>query len=186
MSENQKYNSKIHHRKSIRLQNYDYSQNGYYFITICTKNKENYFGKIKNQKMFLNKFGKIIKEYWLKIEEVHNFVKLDKFVIMPNHIHGIIIIDKNDYYNVGICQWQTPTEQQNIKNINLPKKSIPSLINHFKGAVKKLANKNNYENFTWQRNYYEHIIRNEKSLVKIQEYIICNPATWEDDDLFIL
>jgi REP element-mobilizing transposase RayT len=130
--------------------------------------------------MGLNEVGKIAHKYWKKIEELHDFVKLDAFVIMPNHVHGIIVINNP----VGVCQWQTPTDT-NIKNIQLPKKGIPSLINHYKGAVKKWASKNEHTDFAWQRNYHEHIIRNEKSWEKIQDYIIHNSEGWEQDEFFV-
>ncbi|PKL72573.1 hypothetical protein CVV26_00995 [Candidatus Kuenenbacteria bacterium HGW-Kuenenbacteria-1] len=87
------YNSEIHHRRSIRLKEYDYSQNGVYFITICTQNHECLFGKIENEKMILNEYGKIVKKDWLEIPNHFPNIILDKFIVMPNHIHGIIIID---------------------------------------------------------------------------------------------
>jgi len=193
---NKFYNSKIHHRKSIRLQNYDYSQNGYYFITICTQNKNCLLGKVENDEIILNQFGKIAKDYWLKIEKLHSFVKLDYFTIMPNHIHGIIIIDKN--VGVPLVGTQDSDKTKSIsKNQGRPQgiaptKTIGELIGEFKSLTTneyiknvKLGKFPSFEKRIWQRNYYEHIIRNEKSLVKIQEYIICNPATWEKDELFI-
>ena len=91
-----KYNSHIHHRRSIRLKGYDYSQNGVYFVTICVQNRECLFGKIKNGEMILNNAGKMIEKYWHQIPEHYPNVILDVFVIMPNHVHGILIIDNGN------------------------------------------------------------------------------------------
>ena len=96
----QNYNPKIHHRQSMRLKDYDYSTNGYYFTTICTKNKIECFGEIQNGKMELNKCGKIAKKQWLWLAEQYDYVKLDEWIIMPNHLHGILIIE-NDIITVG-------------------------------------------------------------------------------------
>ena len=91
------YNPEKHHRRSIRLQGHDYSQPGHYFITICTQNQECLFGKIENSKMILNKYGKIAKNEWLKSFKIRQELNLDCYIIMPNHIHGIIIISKNEF-----------------------------------------------------------------------------------------
>ena len=102
--------------ESNRLKNWDYSNNGFYFVTICTKNKENYFGKIRNKKMVLNEIGKITQKYWLEIPKHFLFVKLDEFVVMPNHVHGILVIDKNDKIqnNVKISKPNIPVETPNL------------------------------------------------------------------------
>ncbi len=178
---NSNYNPKIHHRKSIRLQNYDYSQNGYYFITICTKDKKCLFGKIENEKMILNELGKIAYKELQKTEEIRKNVKLDKFVIMPNHIHAIIVIDKP----VG-AYGNTPLQCKT--KFKSPSNNLGAIVRGYKSAVTKQINE--YRKTpklpVWQRNYYEHIIRNEKSLNQIQEYIICNPITWKKDSLFVV
>jgi len=189
------YDKNIHHRRSVRLKNYDYSQNGVYFVTICTKDKECLFGEVRDGKMTLNEAGEKAEEYWKKIEKLHDFVKLGAFVVMPNHIHGIIFIEQNNE-DVGashrhaqeekrVCQWQTPTNTHSIHKIQLPPKSISSIINHYKGAVKKWGNKNGEESFSWQRNYHEHIIRNEEALQKIHDYIVHNPELWKKDRFFM-
>lgn len=198
------YDPKIHHRKSFRLKGYDYSLNGAYFITICVQDMKCVFGKIIDGKMVFNELGKIAEEYWKKIGELHDFVDLSAFVIMPNHVHGIIVINHDDgdvgashrhaqdmvshssnaysYNSNRVSPWETPTR---IRTIQLPKKGIPSLMNHYKGAVKKWANKNHHEYFSWQRNYHEHIIRNEQSFEKIHDYIVHNPKSWHQDCFFI-
>jgi len=163
----------IFHRKSLRLREYDYSQPGYYFITICTQDRECLFGKINNNEMLLNNAGKMILMWWKKLKEKFNFIDLDVCVVMPNHFHGIIVIqDLHVGAHMGaplqkMIQWfKTITTNEYIRCVK-------------QNAWKKFNNK------LWQRNYYEHIIRTEKSLEEIREYIIYNPHNWEKDALFI-
>ena len=168
-----RYNPEIHNRHSIRLKNYNYSQNGYYFITICTKNRIFYFGDIFNKKMKLSKIGRIAKICWVEIPRHFDNVKLDAFTIMPDHLHGIIVIDSP----VGACNGMPL--QQFAKPIS---NSLPMIVNHFKSAVKRQCNKLNYPDFQWQRNYYEHIIHNEIELNLTRQYIIDNPCKWSLDN----
>ncbi len=184
---------------TIRLKNYDYSANGYYFITICTKNRLHYFGKIIDQKMELSEIGKIAHKCWLEIPNHFPFVILDEFAIMPNHIHGIVIINKKEKrQSVGV---ETPVEAQDLsveaqdfvsppsspvpppqsKNTFGPQsKNLASIIRGFKVGVKKYATINNID-FAWQSKYYEHIVRNEKALNRIRQYIQNNPLNWVND-----
>ena len=173
-----KYNPEKHHRKSIRLKNYDYSKPGIYFVTICTKNREFLFGEIVNGVIVLNDAGKIAQQCWLEIPEHFPCVSLDKFVIMPNHIHGIIIIN-----HVAGVQNIEPLQQFNQFQKIIPN-SIGSIVRGFKIGVTKWFRQNNILNVVWQRNYYEHIIRNEKELNKIREYIINNPLKWGLDKYY--
>ncbi len=159
----------------MRLKDWDYSADGAYFITICTKDRKHDFGKIKKERMFLSPIGKIAENFWKEIENIHKHVILDEFVVMPNHIHGIIFIQNE---SVETRHWRVSTQTQFGK---LPPKSISSIINHFKGGTKKWANKNEYENFMWQKNFYDHIVRNEEELNRIRQYIIDNPMNWEND-----
>ncbi|MFZ2154065.1 MAG: transposase [Candidatus Moraniibacteriota bacterium] len=147
--------------KSARLKGYDYSQNGMYFITICTKNREEFFGEIKNGEMALNEIGKIVKEEWLQTSIIHPNILLDEWIIMPNHIHGII----------------------EIKNVETPRwgVSLGSIINQIKSICTKKIWKSGYSDFAWQSRFYDHIIRNDESLNKIREYIRINPQKWEED-----
>ena len=140
-------------RKYIRLKDYDYSNIGYYYITICINNRQNILGEINNSIVELNILGKIIEEEWLKLEGTYKNIKLDKYIIMPNHIHGIIVIKEK--------------KKISIMNIIGGYKSITS-----RKCNKKIGIKNNK---IWQRSYYERIIRNEKELYKIRKYIIENP-----------
>ena len=163
-----KYNPDIHHRRSIRLKGYDYSREGAYFITVCTKDKEWLFGDVINGEMQLNDIGNVALQCWKDIPKHFPNVVLDEFIVMPNHIHGIVI------FNVG------------AKNISLLQHgttmTIGSVIRGFKIGITKWARANGASHSPWQRNYYEHIIRNETELNKIREYIINNPVNWETDE----
>ena len=192
------YNPDIHKRQSIRLKGYDYSQSGLYFITICCYQRECLFGNIINSQMILNNFGQLIKEEWLKSAEIRKEIELDDFVIMPNHFHGIVIINqeinsdfmKNDVdfqdNNVG-ANGSSPLQQiqSSPPKISMKPKSISSLIAGFKSATTKKINviRNTHQNPVWQRNYYDHIIRNDESLARIREYVQNNPLSWENDQL---
>lgn len=167
-------------RRSIRLKGYNYSQPGYYFVTICTKNSISYFGEIIDNKIQLSQIGNAVINEWNKTEELRNNIKLDLFTVMPNHFHGILIIENINivgaYCNTPLQQSNTPT-QSNI-SLQPPSQNLGSTIRGFKSSVKRWCNKNGYKNFEWQRNYYERIIRNEFELYKIRKYIINNPFKW--------
>ncbi|WP_353932223.1 transposase [Okeanomitos corallinicola TIOX110] len=192
------YNPNIHKRQSIRLKGYDYSQSGLYFITICCYQRECLFGNIINSQMILNNFGELIKEEWLKSAEIRKEIELDNFVIMPNHFHGIVIINQEinrdfiknnvDFLdnNVG-ANGRSPLQQiqSSSLKISMKPKSLSSLIAGFKSATTKKINmiRNTPQNPVWQRNYYDHIIRNDESLARIREYVENNPLSWENDQL---
>jgi len=175
-----KYNPDIHHRRSIRLKGYDYSQAGLYFITICTKNREHLFGQIENGIMILNEFGEIANNEWLKTADIRDNVELLEYIIMPNHMHGIILL--NDMDDRRGTARRAPTMQFGKP---IPR-SLPTIIRSFKSAVTKQINilRNMPGVPVWQRNYYEHIIRNEKSYYQIAEYIRNNPLKWQDDKYY--
>lgn len=168
---------------TIRLKNYDYSSNGYYFITICTKNRIHYFGKITDQKMQLSEIGKVAHNCWLEIPNHFPFVVLDEFVIMPDHIHGIVVINKKEGLPVEAQDFVPPPPSSPLpppqsKNTFGPQsKNLASIIRGFKVGVKKYATMNNID-FAWQSKYYEHIIRNEKALNRIRQYIQNNPLNY--------
>ena len=171
-----RFNPDIHHRRSIRLQDYDYSQEGYYFVTRCTKDRIEYFGEIKNGEMELSKIEEIVQKCWYEIPEHFNNVTLDEFIIMSNHVHGIIVIE-NDCGYVGAYRRHAPT----TTNKYLKPNSLGSIIIQFKSIATKRIWLIGYCDFAWQRNYYEHIIRNEKELNQKRRYIIDNPLQWELD-----
>jgi len=185
------YNPAIHHRHSIRLKGYDYSQAGLYFITICTQNRACLFGNIENGKMILNNAGRMVESEWLKLPQRFKNIALHEFVVMPNHFHAILEIvgatlvvaqNKN-----GQPQGIAPTESETIIARG---RTIGNLVGAFKSittneyirAVKNLG-WIPFDGKLWQRNYYEHIIRDEPSYLKISNYIIANPANWGMDKL---
>ena len=176
-----KCNPDIHHRKSIRLRGYDYSQAGLYFITVCTHSCLRLFGEIIDGEMVLNECGQIAVDEWIKTSVLRPNVKLDEFVIMPNHIHGIINI-RNDTHGRGVLQY-APTKTPKFKS---PSQTIGAIIRGYKSSVTKQINMLREMSGVpvWQRNYYEHIIRDEKSYHKISEYIINNPIHWQDDKYY--
>ena len=197
------YNPNKHHRRSIRLKGYDYSQAGLYFITLCVQNRKNLFGKIENGKLILNNLGEIAKDEWEKTPEIRKNISLGEFIIMPNHFHAIISIDYQ-IKETGVLQY-TQTEFKS------PSQTIGAIIRGYKGAatkrIKELIRNNNstgelqyaptptelqyaptaptidLNKSIWQRNYWEHIIRNEKEYYRISKYIINNPIKWEKDKL---
>ncbi|ROL55715.1 transposase [Bacteroidetes/Chlorobi group bacterium MS-B_bin-24] len=190
-----KYNPQIHHRRSIRLQGYDYSQNGAYFITLCTHNRECLFGQIQNGQMILNEYGKIVEQCWNNLSNHYDNIELDAYVIMPNHFHGIILITDNvdNVDNVRAIRelpihelpiHELPRQQQKQRQQQRRKMLLPKIVGRFKmNSAKQINQMRNTPGISvWQRNYYEHIIRDEKSLENIRNYIINNPAKWQDDD----
>lgn len=169
--------------QSTRLQGYDYGQNGAYFITICTKNRIRHFGKISNGQMELSEIGKLATECWSNIPQHFPFVELGEFVIMPDHIHGIIIINKinENEFQIPFNEINQPFYQSTYRNKFGPQsKNISSIIRGFKVGVTKNAKPINPE-FKWQERFHDHIIRNEKSFNSIQNYIINNPSKWQED-----
>jgi len=181
-----KYNPNIHHPKSIRLHGYDYSQNGAYFVTICVQNRENRFGRIEDGRMFLNDVGEMIDKYWNQLKQKYFYVTLDEYVIMPNHIHGIIVI--NDMVGAGLVPAQNNSGKRATTRVA---PTIGNIVGAFKSLttheyINGVKNKNwqPFSSRIWQRNYYEHIIRKDEDLDRIREYINLNPKNWEKDELF--
>ena len=149
--------NKFFTRKNPRLTNYNYTDGGYYFITICTKDKIHYFGEILNEKMQFSEIGKIAFDNIKRLNDMYKTIKIDKFVIMPNHIHLILIIDK----------------QSNI--------SVSNIIKKYKEWITKNIGKG-----IWQKSFYDHIIRNEKDYLRIWEYIDENILKWSLDKYYDL
>jgi len=163
-----------YHRRSIRLKDFDYSQSGAYFITICTHNKECVFGDVVNGKMWLNKYGRIILEEWIKTENIRANVRMDFYVVMPNHVHGLIVIN----HRRGVLQY-APTKTK----FQSPSQTVGAIVRGFKSVTTKRINQIRYTPGlpVWQRNYYEHVIRNKVKLNKIREYIQNNSLKWHLD-----
>jgi len=169
----------IGQRKPNRLKNYDYSSSGYYFVTICTKNRQEYFGDIIDNKIILNKYGKIAKQCWSNIPKHYANVEIDEFTIMPNHVHGIVVIHNSNQRvgNKNFCSLQN----ENIPWQTKLSKSLSSIIRGFKIGVTEYSHDDNLHIFAWQKSFYDHIIRNEHSLFKIRKYIRDNPINWKVD-----
>lgn len=165
-------------RKNLRLSNYDYSQNGLYFVTICTKNREDYFGEIVKWEMILNEYWKIAEKCWNEIPMHYMKSQIDYFIIMPNHIHWIIIIE-----NININLEINPLVKENyLLDNNNPnhKTNLSNIIKWFKiWCTKEIKNNYNDNVFWWQKSFYDVIIRNEEQLNTIRQYIIDNPKKWE-------
>ena len=170
---NNKFNPKIHHRRSIRLKDYDYSQAGFYFITLCTQNHIHLFGEINDGRMLLNNRGLLIKEEWERTSKIRENVILGEYVIMPNHFHAIVQIEHS-----------MRTKTDSSLKLKSPSQTIGSIIRGFKGATIKYFKTDLIQEPTiWQRNYWEHIIRTEIEYNKITNYIIENPEHWDKDKL---
>jgi putative transposase len=173
--------------KSSRLQNWDYRSTGYYYITICVKNRSCVFGCVENDKMVLSDIGKIAEKYWREIPVHFPFVKLDEFIIMPNHVHGIIGIVETLQCNVSTNKMQMNNTQNKImSNISPKYGSLSVIIRSYKSICSKIIY-TNYSNiyFVWQSRFYDHIIRDDEDLMRIQKYIINNPLKWNEDDYHI-
>ena len=248
-------------KKRYRLPGYDYSAQGYYFVTICTKDRERFFGQVVQERMILSAIGEIAERFWLEIPARFPNIQLDAWVIMPNHIHGILVIEaqgnqggnggikdnrcnkKNDddkggrgwgrgRGRCGNAPWRVPTSKlvptfidtpidiptstfvptsidipssklvstsrladtprPSYKSCNSPilsgmhplvKNSISSVINHYKGNVKRFCNQNHMAYFAWQSRFHDRIIRDERALQTIRRYIKENPLRWSGDRL---
>jgi REP element-mobilizing transposase RayT len=160
-----------HHRRSIRLKGYDYTQAGAYFVTICTQDRACLFGDVVDGQMRVNECGQVVADSWLWLSVRYLHVDLDEWVVMPNHLHGIIILTGPDDRGGSRT---APTENR---------KPLGRLIGAFKTISTKRLNglRNAPRVPVWQRNYYEHIVRSEESLTRIRSYITDNPARWDED-----
>ena len=197
------YNPKIHHRRSIRLKGYDYSQAGAYFITICCEDRKCRFGDIAvgasladaqntDAQMILNEFGQIAYDEWIKLSKRFTNFDLDVFQIMPNHIHGIIVLKNAVGATLAVAQNDDIAQNDAVADIRAGASPAPTIFD-IVGAYKSLVangclaifkSKNEIMGKLWQRNYYEHIIRDEQSYQTISNYIVNNPAKWTDDKFY--
>jgi putative transposase len=181
------YDKFRHNRKSLRLPGWDYTRPGRYFVTICVKGGVCYFGKIVNNKMMLNKYGLVVEKNWLHIEQSRKNVKLDEYVIMPNHLHGIIIITHR-IKSPGAVHKPDSNMTKTGRSFRLQANSIGAIIGQFKSNVTKKIHKLlinepvDFPYFTWHRNYDDRIIRTEKHLEIVRKYIRNNPKNWNDDE----
>lgn len=176
------YNPKIHNRRSIRLKGHDYSRKGLYFITICCYRRMCHFGQIKKGQIHLNNAGKIANQCWVAIPEHFPFVALHEYVVMPNHVHGIIefTTGANQYSPKSIINSDSWVKS-NSPLPRSPSNTVGSAVRGFKIGVTKWMRQNTEIYNVWQRNYYDHIIRNKQSYHCISTYIKNNPANWKED-----
>lgn len=158
--------------ESARLKEFDYSSNYWYYVTINTKNHREFLGEVKDGKVILNNFGKIVDEEWNNISQIRSGVDLDYYVIMPNHSHGIIIVNQSS--ELKTVKTHRDASLRNDVCIN----SLSNIIRGFKGATTKRIHQAGCLEFKWQSRFYDHIIRSEKDLMRIREYIILNPLKW--------
>jgi REP element-mobilizing transposase RayT len=186
---------------SLRLAQHDYSAPGEYFITICTKDKICHLGKVVNGEMHLSPVGLIVQEEWEKSGRVRVNLQLDAFVVMPNHIHGMIVICKSLVettggvvstmpINRGVISSLAETTHRVVSTGNKPTSttlqpnSLGSIVGQVKSVCTKRIHAAGYRDFGWQSGYYDHVIRDEKDLNRIREYIAMNPSRWDLDDEF--
>ncbi len=163
-------------RRSLRLQGYDYRNSGVYFVTICTAEKRPLFGTVRQGAVHLNELGQLADRCWKQIERIRSGIELDAYIVMPNHIHGILLLSAEAAAANASAAARGPTAG-----------SLGAVLAQYKSTVTKRSR------FTpspltgpiWQRNYYDHIIRSASSLDRIRQYIVENPARWMDDDLHV-
>jgi REP element-mobilizing transposase RayT len=170
---------------STRLTSWNYNGEGMYFVTICTKNREHFFGECKDKKMKLSSIGALIQGFWYQIPKHFPHVTLGEFIVMPNHIHGIIdigVLKESKEKAVNDVKKQTKFYQSIA-----PKASgVPVVIRSFKSVCTKHINEIFPSlGFAWQERYWEHIIKDVDSFQKISNYIYSNPDSWEDDKFFL-
>ena len=171
-----RFDPEKYHRRSIRLQYYDYASPGYYFVTVCCHYRECLLGDVVGGAMKLNEYGRVVQLAWQWLDEQYDHVGLDTFIVMPNHLHGIIILT-GESRGDSRCR-----DDSRIAPTN-KRKPIGRLVGAFKTVSTKQINKirNTPGERVWQRNYYEHVVRDENELKKIREYIINNSCKWEMD-----
>jgi REP element-mobilizing transposase RayT len=190
-----RYNPDKHHRRSIRLRGYDYTQAGAYFVTIVTHGREPVFGDVADGEMELSAYGRVAATMWQRIPRHFPRVQLDEWVVMPNHVHGIIVIvGRGDAFSVRpsddlsfahgelAIAFKAP-DGECVAPTGPPSGSLGAIVGNFKSVMTRRVNhmRKTPGIPLWQRNYYERIIRNERELNRIRQYICDNPARWFDD-----
>lgn len=197
-----KFDPQKHHRRSIRIKNYDYASEGAYYVTIVTQGRECLFGEIINKEIFLSIYGKIVQKWWEDIPNHFPKVETSAFIVMPNHIHGIIFITKDrrgevlsprnnpnqdNLENIHLGEISLETEESSNQGGETPplhRRTLGQIVAYFKyQSTKEMNSVDDVKTITrfWQRNYYEHIIRNERELKQKTDYILDNPSRWDED-----
>jgi REP element-mobilizing transposase RayT len=163
------YDPNVHRRRSVRLKDFDYAAAGAYFVTICTHDRLCTLGEIEDGAVQPSHAGEIVERTWLALAERFANVELDAFVVMPNHVHGVLHL-------VG-AQFIAPNPPANVPRTA----PLGEIVRSFKAASTRLIRTSGDEDFAWQRGYYEHVVRNDADLRRIREYIEANPMRWDDD-----
>ena len=172
METNKTFTSNTHHRRSLRLKDYDYAQAGAYFVTLCTRKRICLLGDVLDGIMQRNETGQIVAEEWLAIPTHFPHATLDQFIVMPNHMHGIIIVG---------AQFIAPKQGMDKQGAMNRAPTLGKMVRAFKARSTRGIRCQTNAQFAWQRNYYEHVIRDENDLARIREYITNNPLQWELD-----
>ena len=180
------HNAERHHRRALRLKGYDCTLPGAYFVTICTQNRECLLGEIVDGEMHPNEAGRMVQAIWNELPNHYTGVQVDAFVVMPNHIHGIIVLSPmNLSVEAGPCACPDPGHPQGVA----PTLSLPDVVHRFKSLTTARYRHGvarggwpAFDRRLWQRNYYEHVIRNERDMDRIREYILNNPLRWAEDE----
>ncbi|MCB0044280.1 MAG: hypothetical protein KDD92_02500 [Caldilineaceae bacterium] len=186
--------------ESARLPNWDYSANAWYFITICTQNRRHFFGRIEGATMRLSKIGDVAARNWADIPLFSIGVRVDEFMVMPNHLHGIIVLertpadqnilginqDSQDHVETLQCNVSTSTMDQDefaakMSQISPRAGSVSAIVRSYKSAVTRTVRRLGFTDFGWQARFYDSIIRHERSLQRVRAYIQANPARWDKD-----
>ena len=174
------YDPKLHHRRSIRLKSWDYNSAGAYFITTIAHDRQTLFGEVSNSEVVLSAYGEVVRQEWLASANIRHEIELDEFIIMPDHFHAIVLID-----NTAVSTTQARVQGSSSSGSSAT--SLGRLMAGFKSAAATRINKMRGTPgvSVWQRDYYERIIRSERELRAIREYIQANPANWlgQGDDV---
>ena len=181
---------------SARLKNWDYGSNGAYFITICTQNREHFFGDFMDSEFITSEIGTLAEKYWMEIPQHFPYIELGNFVVMPNHVHGILIIDKNvKTLQCNVSKNESPVEtlhcnvstnkNKQMANISPKSGTISAIMRSYKSVVTKNA-RFIHADFGWQPRFHDHIIRNVPEWERIQTYIENNPMNWKEDKFYLV
>lgn len=178
------YHPEIHHRRSIRLPGYDYTRADAYFVTICVYQRQCLFGDVADGEVVLNEYGLVVQQTWHDLPNHFQHIVLDQFIIMPNHLHGVIVFGGDTSARTSVrtsavgAQHAAPL--QCVQNPHVISGSLGAVVRSFKSAVTKRINTHRCTpgHPVWQRNYYEHVIRDDRDLVNTRQYITTNPTRW--------
>ncbi|MGV3538165.1 MAG: transposase [Rufibacter sp.] len=179
-------------KKTRRLQGYDYRWEGLYFITICTQGREAFFGEVRNSEMVLSDEGQIAHDYWLEIETHQSNVVLGEFVVMPNHVHGIIGLEgeRGTKNNLNLAEMKesllsgNPDKNEFMAALAPKSGSLAKIVGMYKASCTKTIKRISTEPFGWQPRFHDRIIRNQRELIHIENYILDNPRKWQEDQFY--